>query len=129
MMTESSLETWELWFPNAAANGLLFARARIDPTDVLWVHAAPPNLAVTVRHGRDEPIAHGEPLTLTGPRLPMTRLSRDAGEVRREDRWPTGEDLGSVVLLPGGEVGVLQQWWNAQDETEWRWQVEFYNHR
>lgn len=129
MMTESSLETWELWFPDAAANGLLFARARIDPTDVLWVHAAPPSLAVTLRNGQDEPIAHGEPLRRTGPGLPMTRLSRDAGEVRREDRWPTDDDLGSVVLLPGGEVGVLLQWWNAPDETEWRWQVEFYNHR
>ena len=35
------VQTWELWFPEAAANGLLFARARIDPTDELWVHARP----------------------------------------------------------------------------------------
>lgn len=45
----ASSQTWELWFPDAAATGLLFARARIPPTAVLWVHAAPPTLAVTVR--------------------------------------------------------------------------------
>lgn len=48
-MSESVVQTWELWFPEAAANGLLFARARIDPMEVLWVHAAPETLAVTIR--------------------------------------------------------------------------------
>ena len=33
------------------------------------------------------------------------------------------------VLLPGGEVGILLSWWNAAGESEWRWQVEFYNQR
>jgi hypothetical protein len=33
------------------------------------------------------------------------------------------------VLLPGGEVGILKQWWNAEDESAWRWQVEFSNHK
>lgn len=33
--------TWELYYPRAAATGLPFARARIDPADVLSVHAAP----------------------------------------------------------------------------------------
>ena len=36
-------------------------------------------------------------------------------------------DLGSPVLLPGGEVDILLRWWNAAAESEWRWQVEFYN--
>ena len=49
----ASSETWELWFPDAAATGLLFARARIPPTAVLWVHAAPPTLTVTVREADD----------------------------------------------------------------------------
>ena len=40
---------------------------------------------------------------------------------------PADHDLGSPVLLPGGEVGVLLSWRNAADESEWRWQVEFYN--
>ena len=128
-MANSNLETWELWFPNAAANGMLFARARIDPTDVLWLHSAPPTLAVTVRNARDEAFAWGEPLERRGPQLPMTRLTKTDGMVEREDRWPNDGDLGEPVLLPGGEVGILLSWWNAADESEWRWQVEYYNHR
>jgi len=31
--------------------------------------------------------------------------------------------------VPGGEVGILTAWWNAEDGSSWRWQVEFYNHR
>ena len=42
-------ETWELWFPAAAANGLPFARCRIDPAEAVWVHAPPEVLAVLVR--------------------------------------------------------------------------------
>jgi hypothetical protein len=49
--------------------------------------------------------------------------------VRREDRWPTQADLGSLVILPGGEVGVLTAWWNADDGSAWRWSVEFSNRR
>ena len=35
-MADSQDQTWELWYPAAAATGLEFARGRIDPTDVLW---------------------------------------------------------------------------------------------
>ena len=125
----AELETWELWYPDAAASGLPFARARIDPAEVLWVHSAPPRLAVTVRAGDDRVLARGEPLERAGEQLPMTRLRRDGERVTREDRWPTQEDVGSLVLLPGGEVGTLLSWWNAADGSEWRWRVEFYNHR
>jgi hypothetical protein len=125
----STFETWELWYPNAAANGLMFARARIDPTQVLWAHAAPPTLTVVVRNDEDEPVARSEALERKGGQLPMTRLTRESTRVEREDRWPTDADLGAPVLLPGGEVGLLLRWWNAPDESEWRWQVEFYNHR
>ena len=38
-MTDKRLQTSEPWFPEAAATRWGFARARIDPTDVLWVHA------------------------------------------------------------------------------------------
>lgn len=121
--------TWELWYPGAGATGLEFARARIEPADVLWVHAAPKSLAVTVRQGDDRVIARGEPLRREGPYLPMTRLTMRDGSVAREDRWPTDGDLGSLVLLPGGEVGTLLSWWNADDGNEWRWRVEFHNRR
>lgn len=121
--------TWEIYYPHAAATGLPFARARIDPADVLWVHAAPDALAVTVREGDDRVIARGEPLELSGDRFPMTRLSIQGYAIEREDRWPTDGDLGELVILPGGEVGILTDWWNAADGTEWRWRVEFYNHK
>jgi hypothetical protein len=49
--------------------------------------------------------------------------------VQREDIWPRPTDLGSIVLLPGGEAGVLKAWWHADDHSEWRWQVEFYNRK
>jgi hypothetical protein len=73
-------------------------------------------------------VANGDQLQRTGERLPLTRLSRDGACVRRADRWPTEADLGAFVILPGGEVGQLISWWNAEDGSEWRWQVEFYNH-
>lgn len=123
------VQTWELWYPEAGASGLEFARGRIDPTRVLWVHAAPPVLAVTVREGDDRVTARGEPLRREGGQLPLTRLELVGDRVEREDRWPTEADLGSLVILPGGEVGTLLAWWNAPDGSEWRWQVEFYNHR
>jgi hypothetical protein len=122
------METWDLWYPDAGATGIPFARGRLDPTDVLWVHAAPPRLAVTVRDGDEHVIARGEPLQRSGERFPLTRLARRGSSVSREDRWPTQDDLGAMVILPGGEVGTLISWWNADDGSEWRWQVELYNH-
>jgi hypothetical protein len=56
-------------------------------------------------------------------------LKLDGDRITREDFWPTQSDVGQLVILPGGEVGQLIRWWNAEDGSEWRWQVEFYNHR
>ena len=128
-MTLDDLQTWELWYPAAAATGLEFARGRIDPTTVLWVHAAPDRLAVTVRTGDDRVVARGEPLERLGSSCPMTRLTIQGDAVKREDRWPTDADLGALVILPGGEVGVLTAWWNAEDGSAWRWSVELSNPR
>ena len=122
------METWDLWFPDAGATGLPFARGRIDPADVLWVHAAPPSLDVAVRDDQERVVASGRQLQRAGERLPLTRLSRRGSTIEREDRWPNQNDLGALVILPGGEVGRLTAWWNASDGSEWRWQVEFYNH-
>jgi hypothetical protein len=58
----------------------------------------------------------------------MARLQRAGTSISREDRWPAAGDIGSLVILPGGECGELKGWWNADDGSEWRWQVEFYNH-
>ncbi len=125
------LYDWELWYPKAGATGILFARGRADPTAVMLVHAVPPVLTVTVRtEGGDGPhnawIAQGVDLPATAE-TPIARLTLEKAVVRREDIWPTRSDIGCPVLLPGGEIGILLQWWHAEDHSEWRWQVEFYN--
>jgi hypothetical protein len=128
-MSIDELHTWEIWYPGAAATGLAIARARIDPVEGVWAHSVPRTLAVTVRQGDDRLVAHGEPLERSGPYLPMTRLTLEGDAIRREDRWPTDADIGSIVILPGGEAGVLTAWWNAEDGSAWRWSVEFSNRR
>jgi hypothetical protein len=122
------METWDLWYPGAAATGLPFARGRLDPTEVMWVHSPPKKLDVTVRR-LDGTVRARSEVTRDGAYLPMARLRMEGGQVHREDRWPNAEDLGELVILPGGEVGTLVEWWNAADGSEWRWRVEFYNHR
>jgi len=124
-----ALQTWEIYYPDGAATGMELARSRIDPAPVVWVHAVPPVIAVTVRDGDDRAVARGERLERRGPSFPLTRLERRGDTVTREDRWPTDADLGAVVILPGGEAGIMRSWWNAADGSEWRWECEFYNHR
>jgi hypothetical protein len=119
---------WDLWFPEAGSTGIAFARGRLNPTNVLWVHAAPATLEVTVRASDGQIIAQGNSLVRSGPRFPMTRLWLNGMQVQREDRWPEVADQGNLVILPGGEVGTLLEWWNAHDGSEWRWKIELYNH-
>jgi hypothetical protein len=92
------------------------------------VHAVPPTISITVRDADHRVVAQGESLRQAGQRYPLTRFERRGAELTREDRWPTDADLGTIVILPGGEAGVLKAWWNAPDGSEWRWTVEFYNH-
>ena len=128
-MAFEELHTWEIWYPGAGATGLPLARARIDPVEAVWVHAVPRRVAVTVRQGDDRVVARGEPLSRKGGYRPMTRFAIEGDEVLREDRWPTDADVGGVVILPGGEAGILTAWWNADDGSAWRWSVEFSNRR
>jgi hypothetical protein len=122
------METWELWFPAAAANGLLFARSRLEPSATVWVHSPPDVLSVVVRDGEAGILSKAGELRREGAHFPMARLQRAGRSIRREDRWPTEEDTGALVILPGGEVGALVSWWNADDGSEWRWRLEFHNH-
>jgi hypothetical protein len=124
------IEYWDLWFPEAAATGVSFARSRVDDSvagDLVLVHAAPPVLEVTVRAEGGRVLAHGADLRRGEPG-PMSYLERAGDRIRLRDGWPTEEDLGRLVILPGGEAGVLLQWWHAEDHSEWRWTVEFSNH-
>jgi hypothetical protein len=128
MPTQSQLQIWDLWYPQAGATGVSFARGRLNATEVLLVHAAPPMLTVEVRTDSGKRLAYGKDLAQTADH-PMVRLTAQGEEITREDLWPTQEDIGRLVILPGGEAGKLVSWWNAEDGSEWRWQVEFYNHR
>jgi hypothetical protein len=128
MPKRTSLQLWDLWYSKAGSTGMSFARGRLAATDILLVHAPPPSLTVEIRSDKGRRLAYSQDLAQTADR-PMAILTRGGDQVARQDRWPTKEDIGQLVLLPGGEVGVLVQWWNAEDGSEWRWQVEFYNHR
>jgi hypothetical protein len=122
------METWELWYPKAAAAGLFFARSKIDGEEDLLVHAAPPVLTVYVRDESGQLLAEGVDLEATAD-TPMARLTRQGKRIQRQDIWPGEKDIEKIVLLPGGEAGILLSWWNAEDHSEWRWRVELYNQR
>ena len=123
-----SIEIWDLWYPNGGATGVPFARGRLDATPVLLVHAAAEFLTVEVRDDQGERLAYGQDLPRTADR-PMARLTRQGDKIERQDTWLDDSDIGRPVILPGGEVGIVEKWWNAEDGSEWRWSVEFYNHR
>ncbi len=124
----SEIQIWDLWIPDVAAVGISFSRGRLDATDVLLVHAAPEKLTVEVLDDNGGMLARSADLPRTAS-TPMARLRRQGNQVTREDIWPTAADYGLPVILAGGEVGILQLWWNDAEEQEWRWQLEFYNHR
>jgi hypothetical protein len=125
-----AIELWDLWYPKAASTGLSFARGRLDATEALLVHAVPDFLTVEVRdeQGRRIAFAQDLPRTLQSPICLLRKTnSGQSPSVTREDLWPTERELGLPILVPGGEVGILKSWWNAEDRKEWRWQIELYN--
>lgn len=126
MSQDIALQLWEVWYPKAAATGLLVARGRLDPTKQLLLHAAPPQISVAVTDTTGRRLGFGQDLEQTD-NSPICRLCLCAGQITREDIWPSMADLGLPVLLPGGEVGILRGWWHADDRRCWRWQVEFFN--
>jgi hypothetical protein len=56
----------------------------------------------------------------------MTRLPR-VGDTIRATIVPTQVDVGALVMLPGDEAGHLMAWPNADDHSERRSQIDFYN--
>jgi hypothetical protein len=121
-------EIWDLWYPNAAAQGLPFARGRLRATETLLVHAAPETLRAEVRDDDGALLARGDNLHRTAE-TPIARLRRHGGRIEREDIWPGDAEIGTPVMLAGGEVGILTAWWNDANRQEWRWSIELYNHR
>jgi hypothetical protein len=114
------LEYWDIWYPQGAATGLPFARGRVDVgVEVMLVHAPTPVLSVAVRSGDGRTVAEGKDLPATDD-TPITRLTRRGTRIERVDIWPGEGDLGTLVMLPGGEVGTLRAWWHADDRSAWR---------
>ena len=123
-----AVRIWEIRSPDGGSSGLEFARARMEASDRVLVHAAPSRVDVEVYTESGELIAEGSGLE-GSEATPMTRLTIDASGVSREQIWPGKKDLGLPVILPGGEVGILTAWWNADDHSAWRWSIELSNHR
>jgi hypothetical protein len=117
---------WEIRNPDGASMGLEFARARLDGYARLLVHAAPSRVDVDVRDGEGTQLASATGLEAEGA-TPMSRMTVRDGSIHRENVWPDESDVGLPVILPGGEVGILISWWNAEDHSSWRWQIELSN--
>ncbi len=118
---------WEIRTPDGGANGLEFARGRMDAHDIVLAHALPTEIDVTVRDEDGNLVAYATHLH-DDAMTPMARLQIEGSRVLRENYWPSGTDIGTPVILCGGEVGILTAWWHADDRSEWRWSIELYNH-
>ena len=124
----TDVHVWSLRYPFAASTGVEFARGRLDPTPVLLAHAAPEALTVEVYENGSRLVAVGRDLIREGEGTPITKLTMDGERITREDIWPTDDDIGLPVILPGGEVAILTEWSNAPDHTSWEWSVRLSNH-
>lgn len=120
--------TWEVRNPDGGMLGMEVARSVMAPSPCVLGHAFPERVDIEVRDAGGNLVAQAEGLRAEGT-TPMARFSISDGTLRREQVWPDEADHGRPVILPGGEVGILKSWWNAPDGSEWRWRVEFYNHR
>jgi hypothetical protein len=122
------VHVWSLRYPFAASTGVEFARGLLDPTPVLLAHAAPEALTVEVYENGSRLVGVGQDLIRKGPSTPITKLTMDGERISREEIWPTDDEIGFPVILPGGEVGILTEWSNAPDHTSWVWSVRLSNH-
>lgn len=118
---------WEVRNPDGGMLGTEFARSVMAPAPRVLAHALPQQVDVQIRDDSGALVARASGLQADA-NTPMARLTIEGDAVRREQVWPGAADCGLPVILPGGEVGILLTWWNAEDGSEWRWQVEFYNH-
>src|SRR5579885_2037487 len=95
------LQYWDIWYPKAASTGIPFSRGHLDATEVLLIHAAPPVCTVSIYTEDGVRTAFGQDLGATDE-TPITRLIRQGATITRRDIWPTQDDLGLLVMLPGG---------------------------
>jgi hypothetical protein len=119
---------WEIRNPDGGSQGLEVARGRSGAHDTMLAHAMPERIDVTVTDPEGTMVSVGRDLRDDTCSTPISRLTVTRSGVRRENIWPTDEDVGLPVILPGGEIGVLTAWWNADDGSSWRWSIELQNH-
>ena len=89
MIDPKPLQTWELWYPGGGATGLPFARGRLDPTDLLWVHSAPKKLEVTVRTFDERLVARGSTTLTMREFFALQTTRRSCKPLISLRRWPT----------------------------------------
>jgi hypothetical protein len=100
-------ELWDLWFPNAGATGLSFARCRVDAEVAagrVLVHAAPRHLEVVVRNEGGDIVAEGHDLR-RGAGGPMSLLVRDGATIRLQDHWPPTTTSAPSSCSPAAKPG------------------------
>lgn len=119
---------WDIRSTDGGMLGLEVARGIMAACTCVLAHSLPERVDVVVRDDAGAVVAKGDALG-ADEQTPMARLAIEDGKVTRRQVWPDGSDAGRPVILPGGEVGILQSWWNADDGSEWRWQVEFHNRK
>jgi hypothetical protein len=120
--------TWSIRARDGGMNGLEFSRCTTaGGFSRVLVHAAPARASLEVVSDDGAVIAKGD-IDRTADYTPMTLIELAGGTPRRVEVWPEAELIGSLVLLSGGEAGVLRSWQHAEDHSWWRWTVEFSNH-
>jgi len=117
---------WEIRNPDGGPTGLEVARARMGPHHHGRAHPRPEHVNVWVTDGEGRMLARE--LRLEHPdATPICRLDISGDSITRENVWPDESDIGKPVILPGDEVGILTEWWNADDRKEWRWTIDLSN--
>lgn len=120
--------TWTIRGRDGGMNGLEFARCTTaGGVSRVLIHAAPAMAEMEVRSDSDQLIARGD-IARQGDYSPMTLVEIDGANLRRSEVWPDATYRGTLVLLAGGEAGLLRTWEHAPDHSWWRWTVRFANH-
>ena len=119
--------TIHVWEIRPAGEEELFARGQLVAATRVLGHSLPESIDVDVRE-LDGPMVATTTDLRGEEQTPMAELEIDGGAIRRRQMWPSDDDLGTPVILPGGEVGILTAWWHAPDHSQWRWSIELHNH-
>jgi hypothetical protein len=120
--------TWNIRSRDGGMNGLEFSRCTTaGGFSRVLVHAAPAHMSVHITDDDGHIIARCD-VDRAGDYSPMTLLEIADGSMHRTEVWPSDELYGVLVLLAGGEAGLLTRWHHADDHSWWRWSVEFANH-